>query len=203
MPSLALEDFDLSPPARAAQESLGASDSEGRVSDAARMEIYEEGYQAGWDDAVKTQSEDQKRIGAEFARNLQELSFTFHEARAHVIQSMEPLLTEIVNALLPGLMAESFAQTLLEELRPLIAEAADNPIDLIVGPGCMAILEGPVSDLGNVAIKITEEPSLADGQAYFRIGKVERQVDLSGALESMRAAMSALFELNERTLKNG
>ena len=200
MPGLSLEEFDLTSPALAAAPAPAATPSD--LSEGDRLAAYEEGYQAGWDAAAKAQSEDQQRIGAEFARNLQEMSFTFHEARAHVIQAMEPLLEELVNTVLPGLISDAFVSTVQEELRPLIADSADAPVELVVGPGGRAILEGQIEGTAAAAIRLIEEPSLTEGQAYLRIGKTERRIDLSGALDRVRASVSALFELNERTLKH-
>lgn len=205
MAGLVFEDFDLIPADTAAAPSwdtAGASPDSGQP-EFARADVFEEGYRAGWDDAVRAQSDDQTRIGAEFERNLQELSFTFHEARAHVIQSMEPLLTQLVDTVFPALLAEALVATVREELQPLIADAADSPIELVVGPGGQSILETQVTQVANAAIRVVEEPSLAEGQAYLRIGKTERQIDLSGALDRIRSAIEALYELNERTLKHG
>lgn len=200
MAGVTLEDFDVEPPGAAPEVTPepAAPPDPPEVSAG-----YEDGYQAGWDDAVRAQAEDQARIGAEFARNLQEMSFTFHEARAHVIQSMEPLIDELVGTIFPALAADSLVLTIREELRPLIAESADAPVDLMVGPGGRAVLESQVAQLGNAAIRLVEEPTLVEGQAYLRIGKTERQIDLSGALERIRNAVDALYELNKRTLKHG
>lgn len=201
MAGLTLEDFDLDP--------LPRREAAAHVQPAATAPLpdpnagFEEGYQAGWDDAVRAQAEDQARIGAEFARNLQEMSFTFHEARAHVIQSMEPLLDQLVSTMFPALVAQSLALTIHEEMQPLIAESADAPIELMVGPGGRHALEAHVNEIGNAAIRLIEEPSLAEGQAYLKIGRTERRIDLSGALDKIRAAIGALYELNQRTLKHG
>ncbi len=198
MGGLSLEDFDTEPgPAAPAPTASAPPDPP------APAQGYEDGYQAGWDDAIRAQNEEQSRIAAEFARNLQELSFTFHEARAHVIQSMEPLLDQLVGTVFPGLVAEAMALTVQDELRPLIAESADAPVELMVGPGGRETLEAHVAELGNAAIRLVEEPSLAEGQAYLRIGKTERQVDLAAALKKIRTAIGNLYELNERTLKHG
>jgi len=200
MGSLSLEDFTTAAQSREADH----ADLVPRTTvEADRMESYEKGYQAGWDDAARAQSEDQTRIGADFARNLQELSFTFHEARAHVIQAMEPLLNELVETLLPGLVSETLGHKIMEELRPLIEEGADSPVELVISPASRPALENQMAGFESIAIRLTEEPSLAEGQAYLRIGKTERQIDLSGALETITKAIRALYELNERTLKHG
>ena len=55
-----------------------------------RILAYEQGYTAGWDDAAAAQTDDQSRIKADFARNLQSLGFTFQEARMHVLRAIHP-----------------------------------------------------------------------------------------------------------------
>ncbi len=167
-----------------------------------RVAAYEQGYKAGWDDAARAEAENQSRIGAEFARNLQEMSFTFHEARAHVIQAMEPLLLELVGKLLPELVAETLGARILEELRPLVEDRADGPIQVVIAPANRAALERQLEGAGAGAFRLVEEPSLAEGQAYLRVGSAERQVDIAGALERISTAIRSLYDLNERTLKH-
>mgnify|MGYP003515970463 CR=1 FL=1 len=52
-----------------------------------RLEAYEQGYRAGWEDAAAAHAEDQRRIRVDLARSLQALGFTYQEARAHVLKS--------------------------------------------------------------------------------------------------------------------
>ena len=195
-----LEDFVTASALHAATGASGSPAS--ALTEADRMAAYEQGYQAGWDDAARAEAEDQSRIGTEFARNLQELSFTFHEARAHVIQTMEPLLTEIVGTLLPALIAESLGDTVLQELQPLIEACADTPIDLAVAPESRPALERRLPEPALATVRITEEPSLAAGQVYLRMGRTERKIDLSGAQDRIVQAIRALFAQNERILKH-
>lgn len=195
--TLTLEDFALAGAAAGAPEVPAPP-----LTEADRVAAYEDGYRAGWEDAGKAQREDQARIGAEFARNLQEISFTFHEARAHIIEAMGPLLDELLETLLPELMQEEFPQTVKEVLAPLIAEAADAPVDIVVGPGGAEQLQATVAECSGGAVRIREEPSLAQGQAYLRVGKTERRIDLTGALTRIREAADALRQLNRRTLQH-
>ena len=197
---LNLEDFVTASALHAATGASGSPAS--ALTEADRMAAYEQGYQAGWDDAARAEAEDQSRIGTEFARNLQELSFTFHEARAHVIQTMEPLLTEIVGTLLPALIAESLGDTVLQELQPLIEACADTPIDLAVAPESRPALERRLPEPALATVRITEEPSLAAGQVYLRMGRTERKIDLSGAQDRIDQAIRALLAQNERILKH-
>lgn len=202
MRSLTLEDFDL--PAEPAQLPGAASDLVvGTQGEADRMATYEEGYQAGWDDAARARSEDDAKTAAEFAHALQELSLTFHEARSHVMQSMEPLLDALVSTLMPALTAEVMAATIRETLQPMMQDCADAPIELVVAPGGARLLEAPALEFAATAISVVEETTLASGQAYLRLGKTERNIDLTSTLETIKAAMAALYDFNERTLQDG
>lgn len=169
----------------------------------ARLEGYEAGYKAGWDDAARSEAEDRNRIGAEFARNLQDLGFTFHEARSHVMHALEPLLTGLVERVLPQLASETMGQTIVEELLPLAATAADMPIEVVVSPANYAALESFLAEATSVPLRLVEEPSLAEGQVYLRSGKTERHIDFSSAVDRIAAAITGLYELNEKAFHHG
>lgn len=169
----------------------------------AKLAGYETGYQAGWDDAAKTDDDDRNRIGAEFARNLQDLGFTFHEARSHVMQSLEPLLASMVDKVLPKLVSDTLGQAIVEELLPLAAQAADTPIQVIVYPQGRETLEELLSQNSAIPVELIEEDSLAEGQVYIRMGQNEKQIDLSGAVQKIGEAISGLYEINERARNHG
>lgn len=213
MPPIHLEDFGQNRPA---QKQSAKNASSGSASEApkivepdpallekAKLAGYEAGYQAGWDDATRQESEEQSRIGAEFARNLQDLGFTFHEARAHVMQALEPLLNGMVDKVLPKLVSDTLGQTIVEELLPLAAEAADEPIEVVVTPNSRPTLEDLLSNSASVPFRIVEEPTLAEGQVYLRSGKKERHIDMTQAVDRIGTTIKGLYELNEKAFQNG
>ncbi len=168
-----------------------------------RLESYEAGYKAGWDDAVRAEAEEQGRIGAEFARNLQDLGFTFHEARSHVMQALEPLLSGMVERVLPRLVAETLGQTIIDELLPLATVAADTPIEVVVAPQSRPVLEQLLGEGSTVPFTLVEEPTLAPGQVFLRSGKTERHIDFASAIDRIGTAINGLYELNEKAFHNG
>jgi flagellar assembly protein FliH len=208
-PVFPLEDFSQSPvPARRQQApqpeatppAVGPTPEEIKQ---IRLEGYEEGYQAGWDDAARAEAEDQSRIGAEFARNLQDLGFTFHEARRHVMHALEPLLAGMIEKVLPDLVTRTIGQTIVEELLPLASEVADAPVEIVVSPDSRATLEPLIQDLSSIPFELVEEPSLAEGQVFLRSGRSERHIDLSGTVDRIGSAINDLYELNEKAFQNG
>ena len=198
-----LEEFDIptkqmQQPAQPLAPAISSDDLE-----KARLAGYEAGYQAGWDDAAKTDDNDRNRIRAEFARNLQDLGFTFHEARSHVMQSLEPLLASMVAKVLPKLISDTIGQAIVEELLPLAADAADTPIQIIVYPQGRETLEQLLAQNNTIPVELIEEETLAEGQVYIRMGQTEKQIDLSGAVQRIGEAISGLYEINERAQNHG
>lgn len=169
----------------------------------ARLEGYETGYQAGWDDAVRSEAKNQERIGEEFARNLGDLGFTFHEARSHVLRGLEPLFEAVVGSLLPVLAAEALGMTIVEELMSIAAEAGDRPIEIVAASSNMGVLEELIGTVTAVPVRLLEEPTLAEGQVFLRSEKEEKEIDLDDVIERIGAAIRAYYQLNEKVAQNG
>lgn len=171
--------------------------------EANRMAAYEQGYKAGWDDAIQSEADEQSRIGVDFARNLQDLGFTFHEAKSHVMKSLEPLLIEVVSKVLPQLVSETLSQTILEELLPFAEEVSDVSVQIVVASSGRAAIEALIDTSLTIPLEIIEEPSLADGQVYLRMGELEKKIDMNGAIERIGTAIQSVYALNEEAMKHG
>ncbi|PTE16623.1 flagellar biosynthesis protein [Pseudogemmobacter blasticus] len=169
----------------------------------AKLASYESGYKAGWDDAVAAQAEDQTRIRADLARTLQQLSFTYQEARAHVLMALEPLLTEMVNRLLPETARETLAPLVLERLMPMAEELADQPVTLVLNPAVRRAISDLIEQATGLPLTLEEEPTLPEGQVYLRLGSTEAKVDLTRVTAEIAAAVRGFFTLAKEAPAHG
>ena len=191
MPALRLEVFDTVSAADGSLQPLV----EATVVEEAKVASFEQGYSAGWDDAVSAQQGDQTRIRADLARNLQSLAFTFQDARSHVLQAIRPLILEMVDRLLPEVAREALAPTVLEALSPLADDLADAPLTLVLNPAVRGQVEDLVAQATDLPMVIEEEPSLPEGQVYIRFGPTETKVDLTQVTADIAIAVRAFFNL--------
>lgn len=168
-----------------------------------KLSAYEMGYRAGWDDASSAVNEDQTRACAELARNMQTLSFTYHEARGHVLKAVEPLLLQIVGQLLPEIARETLAPFVLETLMPLAETLGDAPVTLVINPVARAAVEALLNQATGLPMTIEEEPTLGEGQVYIRMGTAETQVDLDQATADIAAAVRGFFDLTGKDRPHG
>ncbi|MGF6861827.1 flagellar biosynthesis/type III secretory pathway protein FliH [Rhodobacteraceae bacterium MBR-64] len=188
MPRLILESFD--PPRSNMIDEIIAGTPAGEE---ARLAAYENGYKAGWDDAAAHEADEQARIRADLARNLQTLSFTYHEARAAVLKSLAPLLREIVARVLPDLARDTLAHTVAERLLPLAGKAADVPVLLTCSVADHDTLTGALDGQDHLPLTVSVDPLLAEGQVHLRLGETEEQIDLNSAIGAIANAVTAYF----------
>ncbi|MCV2887483.1 ABC transporter ATP-binding protein [Ruegeria aquimaris] len=163
-----------------------------------RLTAFEEGYSAGWDDAVQARTEDNGRITAALARNLEDLSFTYNEALTQMSLSLEPMFASLMSTVLPGTMDKSFTHHIVEQLKSMAQDQVAQPALLIVPSGVGAVLKPVLDQEFSFPVQLVEEASLPDGQACLRIGTQERDVDCSSILTSISEAMeSFLYQAKE------
>lgn len=164
----------------------------------ARLAAYEEGYTAGWEDAENATSQDQTRVGADLARNIQALGFTYHEARMHVLRAVGPLLQEMVGRLLPEMAREALAPIVLQTLMPLAEKMADAPVSLVLNPVARPAVEALLEQATGLPLTLIEEPTLGEGQVYLRLGDTETHIDLDRATAEIATAVRGFFGLSEK-----
>lgn len=195
-----LEVFDIDSPQ---EQASGMVTMQLGAVEEAKLAAYEQGYRAGWDDAAAAQAEDQNRIRADLARNLQQLSFTWQEARAHMLKAVEPLLEEMVGRVLPETAREMLAPMVLEQVMPLAGEMTDQPVALVLNPAVRVAVETLIEQATGLPMVIQEEPTLPEGQVYIRLGATEAQVDLSRVTADIAAALRGFFSLSRENGTDG
>ncbi len=163
-----------------------------------RLEAFEKGYQAGWDDSVKAQSEDARRVSTDLAQNLQDLSFTYQEAYAGVLSSLEPLLRGMVDAVLPHAAQKTLGSRISDMLFDLAKEHGQQPVQIVTAPSNGAAIEELLTEEPPLPVTVETEASLGDGQVIVRIGNAEHEVNLSEVLAEIDRAVTGFFKENQK-----
>ncbi|MCA0962836.1 ABC transporter ATP-binding protein [Salipiger bermudensis] len=171
--------------------------------EAAKLEGFDGGYRAGWDDAIKAQTDDQSRISSDFAQNLQDLSFTYHEACNQVLHAISPLLEEVVAKLLPATIHQTLGLHLSEQLRAMAADIGRLDVVIAVAPGGQEAVAPLIEEDFGFPLSVVEDPTLAEGQADIRFGDSETQVDLGGLAREVAEAVQGFVQDNRRKAAHG
>ncbi len=195
-----LQDFDTlaAPPSAEASPDLDES-----ALEAQRLESFEAGYRAGWEDALKAHSEDGAQVSAALAQQLQELSFTYDEAYGHMKTAIAPLLKDLVTSLLPKLARHTLGAHLVEQIEAHSHEIGKPGVEIAVSPAMLGTVSPMAEGEYAFPINVIADDTLSDEQADLRFGETERQIDLSGLIAAVTDAVDGFAHDNLRKLSNG
>ncbi len=183
--------------------SLPASDTtvapfdQDRIEDA-KLQSFETGYKAGWEDAIKAQETAKDRIASDFAQNLQDMSFTFHEASTKLSLAMKPFLSQIVSKILPDLTDKIIAAQAVSQMIELMEAQSETAIQIVVSPKNLDALTDLLAEKSNIPFQITAEPALGEGQVYLRANAEEREINLDAVKHGISNALDAFFQQLEQ-----
>ncbi|WP_170326328.1 ABC transporter ATP-binding protein [Ruegeria arenilitoris] len=163
-----------------------------------RLAAFEQGYSAGWEDAVQAQEQSRGQVSAELAKSLEDMSFTYHEAVTRMTLSLEPMFQSLVQVVLPQTLDQGFAVRLVEQLVEMAREQIGQPMQIFVPTGRTDEVEALLPQDLSAPTRVIEDPSLEPAQARLQVGTSQREVDCSGLLASVAGAFDAyVFEAKE------
>ncbi|QFT95143.1 hypothetical protein FIU86_20000 [Roseovarius sp. THAF9] len=159
-----------------------------------RLEAFEKGYQAGWDDSVKAQEGQAGHVSAEFARAVEDIDFTQKEAFRTILEGVRPLIMQIVETVLPAVARETLSPRLSEIIMQQVAVHGRRTVLVCVAPGQSAALD--VADLGEgqVSVSVEEDATLSPDQVQVRFEDgAEQEIDLHDTIARIATAIDAYF----------
>jgi len=159
----------------------------------AKLAAFEKGYQAGWDDAVAAQNSETTRLHGDLGRNLQALSFTFHEARRHMLDALRPLLIDMTAKVLPEVARLSLPALVADQLMPLAEDLASAPVTVIANPAALPQIEEILTRDDTLPLAFASENSLSEGQVYLRFSETETRIDLDAVIATISQAVATYF----------
>lgn len=160
---------------------------------AVRSSAYEEGYANGWQEAQLSQAAEIDTLKADALRHLQDLSFTFHDARAHVLRGMGPFVIATVAQFLPTAARLALPALLAEALKPYWDLAADSPVQLETGPDTLPLIEDLLNAPGALPCAAGVSADLAEGQIRLRLGANETSIDTQAAITQVMTLIETFF----------
>ena len=168
-----------------------------------RLNAYERGYLAGWDDASAQAAREADTHRATVARQIEHLGFTYHEARAHVLSGLEPLLRAVLDTLLPVAARKALVPMVVEHLLPLAGTSASSPLRLVVAPGLRPAFESAFEGLVLPPLIIVEEPQADPLTARLEGADRETHVDLGAVIRRLGLAFDRFYQLQTEESRHG
>lgn len=162
--------------------------------EAARAEGYEAGYASGWEDAQNASTSAQKRVAAEFERNIETLAFTYHEAVDLVRGEVFEFIEAVVERILPPLLPEITKSHIRDALRQLAESRLSPSVELVASADCFALVEDMLDDDFSLNLTLVQNDDLAPNQVFVRFGAAEEVIDPKPLLNLLRNQLNGAAE---------
>lgn len=159
----------------------------------ARLEAYEEGYKAGWDDAIGASKSENLQISADLSQNLRDLGFTYHEAVAHVTRSLGAVFEEMLAHFLPEAARLALAPKVQELIAELPLQPDTMPLVIAVAQDNLAVMERVAAQADHDTVDVVADADLTAGQVSLRFGTQEVALDFDTLLAELRTALATAF----------
>lgn len=185
-PMLKLESFDADSAVPAGPH-LAVEDAE-----SLRSSAFEDGYGAGWTDALEQMRGEDALRRAASDEALQAVAFGFHEARDGLESCFMDLASQFLLRLLPKLRSAALRQHLEVELQALATRHFSNRLEILCAPDCVTTIAEQVRALPQLDIALVEEPSFTDAQLLIRVDQTERVIDIDHVISTLDTALNEI-----------
>ncbi len=166
-----------------------------------RLVVFEQGYSAGWDDAVKAQAENSAIASEDLVNHLRDLSFTFHEAVQHMASELEPFLQALVEQLVPEVVEHSVVLRIADQLGKTAGLEQNNLVLLRCSPQRHAFLTSALNASVDMPLAVTVDRNLAPDAVILEFGSNAQDFDFSSISQHIRNAIDAyVFATKQETL---
>jgi flagellar assembly protein FliH len=164
-----------------------------------KLAAFEDGYQAGWTDAEKNHTSEQKNIGEELVHTLRDLSFTYQEALSCLNRGLRPMFEGLMETLLPKTINAALRAHVIEQLIELSATQTNAVITLQVSEINLNLFEDLLDGVElKTPVSITSDPALSPQQIFVTLDTAEREINLDAACQEIVNAMNA-FNFHSQT----
>jgi flagellar biosynthesis/type III secretory pathway protein FliH len=180
--------------------SFGSLDSDGQLADTSSVEqledenlqVFEDGYQAGWTDAETNHTTEQKNISDEMLQALRESSFTYQEALVRLNRGLKPMFEQMISTLLPKTSGAVLRAHVIEQLLEMSASQTDAHITLRVSESDLQMLQGLLDEAEfKMPISLSSDKSLNPHQLFVSLDMLEREINLDAVCHEITEAMNA------------
>ena len=152
---------------------------------------YSAGYQEGLAEATAAFQADQNTLSSAFVQTVSDLNFSYAEARAQLIEQLEPLFTVVTQKLLPQISHENFGAILIEAITGAAARDTAQPPVLHVHPSQRQLIE-KLSKEQALDVEIREDPTLSAHAAWIGLAHGETHLDIDSLLTNISETLDAI-----------
>lgn len=166
-----------------------------------QLDVFEAGYAAGWEDATAAQSEQASAATQEFVKSLEDLSFTYNEAKSYVLQCYSPVIEAVFDQLIPQLADLPGETLVVGQIKKLVAAHAPAEVSVRCSPARLKLLQSGLPPASSIPVTLSADPSVDRDEVRMEFSDAIASFDekiLNNGIKDVIAQLS--FELSKEQI---
>lgn len=192
------QDFGTLKPAKAGKKSMSIEDIEDM-----KLLAFDGGFQAGWEEALKAQSETLTHVSDGLAESLKSASFEYQELRETLQTAVQAIMSEVVDTILPLTARASLGAHICELVQSLSQDALDRSIEIVLAPGREEAVQRVLSEELTESFKVVVDAMMSPNQICLRVGSKEMDLNLDRTVAEIATAVIDFFETQKTEVNDG
>lgn len=141
------------------------------------LQIFENGYQAGWQDAAAALQDQKAGELTKLSHLLEEISFTHEEARRQILNSVSGLLEAILAKLLPHVRDQSVRSTVLEGLERTVEKHLGAGVEISVPSSMSGVIADCLTDQNRKNVSLVSHAEMPENETLLQVGSSKFIID--------------------------
>lgn len=170
-----------------------------------KSDALQAGYDLGYQTAQKELQAQSSETAAKIAQKIEDASFTHFEARNAVLKSLEHLVAQMVDTILPKLASTGLATVVSNQIVALGSTLSDGALQIYCPPALVTTLRPILATLVDlpVSIKVVSNDTLHGHNVRITGPECEREINLDAAIAAIRDSVSTFYNTPPKDQING
>lgn len=164
---------------------------------------YERGFEEGKQAAIDEFLDHQAQLTEAHLCLLQEMSFTYAEARSQLVSGLSPLFQAIADQLLPGLRVQSLALKLAHDIAEYENEILSAPLHIFCPKEMFDALSTELGNLLGQHLKLSVNDRLNKNEIRWSANSIHRSIDLDPVISGIIEGLEIITQTKEGKFRNG
>ena len=158
-----------------------------------KLKSFEQGYGAGWEDAVKAQTATGRHVAEAMVDAINQSQMTRDDAIKSLSELIESLFCQVVEKTLPKAAHAAFCEKILDLVNETVGRFGQAPISVRACSSQVGALKELVADCLPPGSTVTAEHDLAEDQVRIAVQTEEISADLPRLFNELETVTQAFL----------
>ena len=159
-----------------------------------KLKSFEDGYSAGWDDAMKAQEERGKKLSSALHEAVANAKATQEDAFRAFSQSNSTFVSALLDVVFPNLATEVLSLQIKNLVSKYEADLDDVSFEVLVSPEQLEVFSKFVSEQKLEGVTVVARDAVLYDQVIMKFLNQEQQLDINALLDELRLLCSHILE---------